>query len=328
MLCDAPHPTLFEEVPIARMEGTPPNQSNQGRVQSTRLWQTVKPKLLQYAIPDSRFHDDFENFVPNFHGSSKAAQHITNLACYETARVIFATSDNSLEPLRFQALKDGKKLLVATYNLRRGFILIDPVTMKEDRMELASCLDGMERPGIGRRVTLAQLRDEGIKLDLFVTGTRMISTQGMELALGAGGLRPAWCVLVDMGLLDAETPTVIVAHDCQVVDDGDTFTSDDFEVYEGENLFQCDFVVTPEGVRRIEGARKPELKRDWLERMDVKMLSEMPPLQELRGIKMMERIMQSSGFVEEKRGQESGGRDADEQLGIDIVERIMRGSRS
>jgi 5-formyltetrahydrofolate cyclo-ligase len=122
--------------------------------------QRVWPKLREIAYPDSRFHYDFSSFIADFEGSEGATERITQLPCFQSANVVFVTPDNCLEGLRYQALTLGKNVLVTTYAIRRGFHLLDPriIDTREKRMQ-ASLLDGMEKPGLGHPLSLADLRE-------------------------------------------------------------------------------------------------------------------------------------------------------------------------
>ncbi|KAF2621269.1 hypothetical protein BU25DRAFT_239615 [Macroventuria anomochaeta] len=290
------------------------------------LWAGVYQQLLRHALPDSRFNYDFLKFTPDFRGSEDAVARIVDLRCYKDAKTILVTSDNSLEGLRYRALKDGKRVLVGTYRLRRGFVLLDPKSIGESKLKLAACLDGMERPGIGRKVALAQLKDDGYKIDICALGGLVLNEQGVIVWEGSALFEVQWALLQDLKVLDAAAPVVAVAHECQVVDEAqyglDTIKPDK----NGE--VQCDFVVTSERVLEVKGAVKPMGGVDF-KKVDSEALNNIPPLQELKGIRMMEQIMSSSGFgAKEEKKEERKTPSAEEQMGIDIVERLMKGLKS
>ena len=206
-------------------------------------------------------------------------------------------------------------------------MLLDPARISESRYELAACLDGMEKTGVGRSVSLAQLRDEGVRVDLCVTGGLVFSSSGVVIWEGTSLFEVQWALLQDLGVLDVQTPVVAVAHACQVVDEAalgmDVFTPSP----KGE--VQCDFVATPERLIEIEGAVKHAGGVDF-DTMEQDVLDNIQPLQELRGIRMVEQIMSKNGFGKEKEKEEEEKPKTpskEEQMGIDIVERLMRGLR-
>ncbi|KAF1974284.1 hypothetical protein BU23DRAFT_113776 [Bimuria novae-zelandiae CBS 107.79] len=293
---------------------SPPAETRQ------RIWHRVYNSLLKHAQPDSRFHHDFLSFTPDFHGSSAAVARLVQLPCYASAATILATPDNSLEELRYRALKDGKKLLIGTYRLRRGFVLLSPQRLGEAELRTASWLDGMERLGVGRHISLAELREEGVKVDLCVMGGLAFNTQGVTIWEGAGLLEVQWALLQDVKVLEGRVPVVAVAHACQVVDEAEM----GFEKIKPEKAgeVQCDYVVTPEKTFEVQDAVKPSSGIDF-DAVDQGALENIPPLQELKGIRMMESIMKDAGFATDEKKKEAPT--AEEQAGIDMVERIMKG---
>lgn len=96
-------------------------------------------------IPASRFHLDFHSFIADFQGSAGATARLTCHRYFTRADTIFITSNNCLWGLRYAALAAGKTVLVTTYVIRRGFVVLDPtVVQSEAQRRLASYLDGME----------------------------------------------------------------------------------------------------------------------------------------------------------------------------------------
>lgn len=284
------------------------------------IWARVYKDLLHQAIPDSRFSYDFLSFTPDFRHSDRAIRHVAELSCYEKASTILITPDNSLEALKFRALKDGKRVLASTYRMRRGFVLLDPARIEEKLWNYAACLDGMEKPGVGRTVTLAQLRDEGVRVDICATGALALNRQGVIIWEGQGLFEVQWSLLNDIGVLQDSAPVIAVAHSCQVVDEVALGVENVMPAKTGE--VQCDFVVTQDGAFKVENAVKPTEGIDFT-KVDSEALNHLPPLQELRGIRMMEQIMQKDGF-HKKSEDESRIPTAEEQMGISMVEKLMK----
>lgn len=290
------------------------------------LWAGVYQKLILHAIPDSRFNYDFLQFTPDFRGSVDAVTRIAELPCYQNAKTLLVTSDNSLEGLRYRALKDGKRLLVGTYRLRRGFVVVDPKSIEGSKFEFAASLDGMEKPGMGRAVSLGQLRDDGFKIDMCAMGGLVFNKQGVVLWEGQALFEVQWALLQDLKLLDAKAPVVAVVHECQVVDEAQHSLDTTMPGKIGE--VQCDFVVTPERVLKVQNALKHNAGVDF-KNVDPDALNNIPPLQELKGIRMMEQIMSKGGFeIKEEKDKELKTLSAEEQMGIDIVDRLMKGLKS
>jgi 5-formyltetrahydrofolate cyclo-ligase len=291
------------------------------------IWASVYQDLLRNAVPDSRFNYDFLSFTPDFRGSSAAIDRVVELPCYNSAAVVLITSDNSLESLRHRALKDGKKVLVATYRLRRGFVLLDPARIDDDKLLLAACLDGMEKPGVGRALTLAQLRDEGLNVDMCATGGLVFSEEGVVIYEGQALFEVQWALLQDIKVLGVSARVVAIAHACQVVDEAKLGMEKISPSKIGE--VQCDFVVTPSKVFEVSAAVKPNGGVDF-GAVDPEALNNIPPLQELKGIRTMEQIMASGGFDQDKEKEKDQPKtpSAEEQMGMDIVAKLLKGYKA
>lgn len=270
-----------------------------------RIW----TQLRQVAVPDSRFHYDFGEYITDFEGSAAATARLEALPCYNNADVaatttttkdgnaknnktttvaIFITPDNCLEDLRRHALLAGRPVLVTTYGIRRGFWLLDPAAIVaagwRDRLGgpgggggdgwawYAATLDGMER--VGRRVSLADLVAEGIEIPIMVTGTGAINTRGIRFGKGHGFFDLEWGMLYSVGAITTETVAIGVVHDCQLLEED--LMPDVFDTV-------CDYVITPTRVVEVQGAQKPTCGILY-DRLQPGMLEDIPPLAELKEI--------------------------------------------
>ncbi|KAF2110326.1 hypothetical protein BDV96DRAFT_200288 [Lophiotrema nucula] len=288
----------------------------------TDLRERVWLSLLRYGIPDSRFGSDFSSFHPDFRDSSRAIECTVNLPGYRVAKTMFIGPDNALQELRYRALQAGKLVLTTTYALRRGFILLDPQRISADKYEVASMLDGMEK--LGRTISMAQLRDELREIKICFTGARAVSTHGRRFGNGLGHFDLAWGILSDRKLVNPATPVIGVIHDCQVVDpealELQPVTSTHWDV-------PCDYVVTPAKMCQLTFTEKPTQGIIW-DQLKPGQLESIPDLQELKGIQMMEKIMQDMAPTPETQNPAPSMPTADELMGIQMMERIMKGYKS
>jgi len=236
-----------------------------------RARQNVWQALREVARPDSRFHFDFAEFIPDFQGSDTALARLLALPLYVDSQLIFITPDNCLEGLRAQALRDGKTILVPTYGIRRGFVKVAPDDVPDGCEEYASWLDGME--SFGQRVSLLEIKQLG-PLDFLVTGGSVINREGVRFGKGHGYFDLEWAMLYRIGVVDEETPVVAFVHDCQVVE-----TQLEPSPYDTV----CDRIVTPTRVIEVEGAQKPTVGVLW-QRLEPGMMHEIPPLRELKAL--------------------------------------------
>lgn len=241
--------------------------------------QRVWSELRRVARPDSRFHFEFSEFIPDFEGSSEALARLMECEDYQGARVVFITPDNCLEELRHLALTHQKVVLVPTYGILRGFVLLEPGTIAPELFRHAAALDGMEK--IGRYVTLDQIYSLG-RIDLLVTGVSVVNYQGIRFGKGHGYFDLEWALLFSVGVVDLDTPVFVVAHDCQVV-------SEQLESSEFDTV--CDLIFTPERIIRVSNPQKPASGVIW-DCLEPGMLEAIPPLQEL---KQMEKMLAEVG---------------------------------
>jgi 5-formyltetrahydrofolate cyclo-ligase len=239
----------------------------------TIIRKKVWSKLRHVALPDSRFHHEYCSFIADFAGSSTATGILTSLRAYENAEIIFVAPDNCIQELRHRALKDGKTVLVTTYGIRRGFWILDPRVIREEKWEMASLLDGMER--VARHVTLEEIRGLPKKIHLMVTGAGAINYKGLRFGKGHGFFDLEWAMLYSIGAVDINTSTAAVVHECQVLD----------EELRGEQWDTgCDFIITNQRVIEVDGADKPTCGILW-DKLEDKMWDNIEPLKELKDMK-------------------------------------------
>lgn len=212
---------------------------------AARLRRVVWRQLAEVARPDSRFGFDFASFIPDFDGSERCTEDIAGLAEYQSARTVVVMPDNNLESLRRRCLEDRKRLLVCTYSMARGFVLLDGGELAAADRSLAATLDGMER--FGPALSYLELCAEG-QVDLVVTGAAAITREGVHFGKGHGYFDIEWGLLGEIELVGVHTPVVASVHGCQVVDEHVPHAAFDATV---------DVIVTPEEIIRCRPLTKP-----------------------------------------------------------------------
>nr|WP_319514963.1 5-formyltetrahydrofolate cyclo-ligase [uncultured Cohaesibacter sp.] len=232
-----------------------------------RVWR----ELRKVAVPDSRFHFDFGEFIADFEGGEEAVQRLVDHEFYKNSNYIFITPDNCLDRLRLKALEDGKKVLMTTYSIKRGFWLLDPAKIAPELYLYASTLDGMER--VGQPVSLKDLA-EMPKVDYMVTGTGAINTKGIRFGKGHGFFDSEWGMLYQIGRISTDTPSAAVVHDCQLLEE--ELTPDVYDTV-------ADAIFTPTRTITVDGPHKPTCGILW-DRLDPVMFETIPPLQELKAM--------------------------------------------
>ncbi len=171
--------------------------------------------LEAVAVPDSRFHLRFGDFIPDFEGSAAATDRILALPSFAAARHVFVTPDNSLVELRRRLLVAGVSLVVSSYNMARGFYLLEPGAVPPGHELYAAWLDGVEH--FGKPVSLAALAALG-PFDGVVTGASAVAASGVRFGRGHGYFDLEWRIFSDMGLVAERTPVFALVHDLQVLD--------------------------------------------------------------------------------------------------------------
>lgn len=213
--------------------------------------------------------DDLNSFIPDFKGSAAATRRFTNLSVYKNAKFIYIAPDNSLQPLRLQALHDGKEILTATRAMRRGFYLLHPLHIPEQRWEYGCSLDGLEK--VGKAMPLVDLL--GRKIDLVVTGAIAVDTDGTRCGTGHGYFDLQWTLLYNLELIDDDSRVVSLVHECQV--------SKEAMVEVERNDVACDIVVTPARMLEIDSPRRPNQRGVVEDSVEPEMEENIPVLKEM-----------------------------------------------
>jgi 5-formyltetrahydrofolate cyclo-ligase len=181
--------------------------------------------------------------IPNFDGADTAADRLSALRQWSSARVVKANPDSPQLPVRRRALADGKRLYMAVPRLReeRPFV----------RLRSEATIKGAMRDGRPIRI------DDMERVDLVVCGSVAVNRAGARVGKGGGYSDLELGLLVEAALVDEETVIVTTVHPLQVLDE---------ELPETEHDFRVDVVVTPDDVVET-GARKrpPGILWDHLE---------------------------------------------------------------
>jgi 5-formyltetrahydrofolate cyclo-ligase len=237
----------------------------------TSVRERVWAELRKVAVPDSRFHFDFGEFIADFEGGEAAVQRLVDDHFYQQSSFVFITPDNCLDRLRLKALQDGKIVLMTTYSIRRGFFRLDPRQIAPDHYLYASTLDGMER--VAQPVSLAEIAAMPA-IDYMVTGTGAINHEGVRFGKGHGFFDAEWGMLYRIGRINAATPSAAVVHDCQVLEED--LVPEIFDTV-------ADVIFTPTRTIAVAKPHKPTCGILW-DRLDPHMYDTIPPLQELRAM--------------------------------------------
>ncbi len=184
----------------------------------------VSSALLEYhpewggciALPDSIYDFQLDHYITDFRQSELAAIRLSALPEWQKAARVFITPDNSTQLLREIAIREGKELVMTTYGIRRGSVLVTREMVPDGQEEFASTLVGMEKFGKPLR-TISDLENAG-EVDLMVTGALAVSSvHGGRAGKGAGWFDAEWGIWSSLKLIDPQTPIFCPVADVQVV---------------------------------------------------------------------------------------------------------------
>jgi 5-formyltetrahydrofolate cyclo-ligase len=234
--------------------------------------QKIWTKLADVALPDSRFHMNFAEVIPDFEGSMAATDRVCELAAYQSCRYAFITPDNGLVELRRRLIAAKVPIVVSTYGIYRGFVIIEPGAVPEGHELYAAWLDGLEH--FGRPISLSEIAQRG-RFDLMVTGASAVSMEGVRFGKGHGFFDLEWGMFTDLGIVDEATPVVAVVHDVQVVEE---------RLFPSPTDIIVDKIATPSRMIEVQRVMKRPRGVRW-ELLDPKQIADTPPLQELQRLR-------------------------------------------
>ncbi|OGM01918.1 hypothetical protein A2115_00260 [Candidatus Woesebacteria bacterium GWA1_41_8] len=230
--------------------------------QKQEIREKVTRLLLEnrIAIPDPVFHLSLDHYIADFEDSYQATQRLIHLPEWQRSHRIFVTPDRSTQLARETAIKEGKEIVVTTYGICRGAVLLTRDLVPEGQEAFAATLDGMER--FARPLTKVRDIQEAGKIDAMLTGALAISrAHGGRTGKGAGWFDAEWIMWRKMGLTHPDTPVIGIVHDVQVVND--TFSLAPWDALVGT-------IVTPTRVLKTPQRQQPEeiywevITPDWL----------------------------------------------------------------
>ncbi len=221
-----------------------------------RVWRELDAKNI------ATFPKPARGRIPNFAGSRAAATLLRSLPTYTQARTIFVNPDAAQLAVRELALRDGKRLIMATPRLREGFILLNPAEIKDARG--AASIRGAFKHG--KKTSI-----HGVKVDLIVEGSVVVDKKGSRAGKGGGFGDLEFAILRETGAITDKTPIVTTVHPLQIVN----------EVPMSEHDVPVDFIVTPDRIIETTHDHPKPLGIIW-ELLPSDAFKRMPILAELR----------------------------------------------
>lgn len=201
-----------------------------------KIWTLLEQKR---AVPPNANRN-----IPAFVSADKAANVLSGLPIWKSARVLKTVPDTAQFPVRIRALEDGKMVYMAVPRLAamKPFYTLDPNKIEVPPFEAAKKSIAAQ---IGRNVDV----DEMLPVDLVVIGSVAVNNKGVRIGKGAGYSDIELALLQEFGLITPDTPIVTTVHSLQVVDG---------ELPEADHDFRVDLIVTPDGVIQCTDHRRPD----------------------------------------------------------------------
>ncbi|KAF2743632.1 hypothetical protein M011DRAFT_489569 [Sporormia fimetaria CBS 119925] len=250
---------------------------------------------------------------PDSINSSPTLHHLPTLPPYKTAKTILIDQSPSLDPLIHHALRDDKHILIQTPSLKDGFIFLSPHLVN------------------GRQISLSQMQDRNITVDVVILSSDQVTTNGIQDSEAYKTAFYSWMVLADRGILTSTTPVISILQNPEVVQDTSAaslptqFLPD--EIIAGLGHLSSDIITTPQGITHIPEASKPTLSDNWMDMLPEE-TNDIEVIQELRGMKIAERVMADSGIFATQTTKQKEEVPPEEQFGRELAEKIMSGFRT
>ncbi|MBU7043200.1 MAG: RNA 2'-phosphotransferase [Theionarchaea archaeon] len=179
--------------------------------------------------------------IPNFEGAGKAAARLTKLREYREAPVIFVAPDTPQKPVRMQALRDGKTVVMPTPRLKSGFLVISPQKGKEKH---AASIRGAFAHG--KKVPVERIPP----IAFVVQGAVAVDRGGNRVGKG-GGYGDREIALLQKHEKISQAQIAVTVHDVQVVE---FLPQDRWD-------FTVDIIVTPTRMLRTEATRQKAISK-------------------------------------------------------------------
>ena len=180
--------------------------------------------------------------VPGFLGGISAAGKIAKTSFFKQARAVYFTSDGASRPLREEALRRGKTI-VLSQPLLKGYVVVHGSEVSAREARMLSTLRGALQ--MGEKLTLL----EGIKVDMVVIGSVAVDKSGGRLGRGDGLYDLEYALLREMRAAEEKTPVVTLVHDVQVLDAEIPMLPHDVPV---------DIIATPSSLLMITARKYPK----------------------------------------------------------------------
>jgi len=202
--------------------------------------QAIRTRVWDLLVAERVVARGVHGYIPAFVGAEAAADRLAALPEWQAAQVIKAVPDRAQQPVREQALRDGKLLYVAVPRLaaEQPFFVLDPADLT------AAAATREHAAHHARKVGVEDMH----RVDMVVVGSVAVNRRGTRVGKGAGYSDIEVALLQESGRIGPSTVIVTTVHPLQVMDE---------PIPETEHDFSVDLIVTPDEVIQCEPQRRP-----------------------------------------------------------------------
>jgi 5-formyltetrahydrofolate cyclo-ligase len=202
--------------------------------------QAIRTRVWDLLVAERVVGRGVHGYIPAFVGAEAAADRLAALPEWHAAQVIKAVPDRAQQPVREQALRDGKLLYVAVPRLaaEQPFFVLDPADLAATPATREHAAHHARKVGV----------EDMHRVDMVVVGSVAVNRRGTRVGKGAGYSDIEVALLQESGRIGPSTVIVTTVHPLQVMDE---------PIPETEHDFSVDLIVTPGEVIQCEPQRRP-----------------------------------------------------------------------
>ncbi len=211
----------------------------------------------------ARFPRPVYGRIPNFVGAKQAAEKLRGLREWEFADIIFVNPDAPQSAVRAFGLLDGKKVVMASPRIKRGFILLNPnKILLNNYWKLVTIRNALRWGEV--------IHPSKINVDIKVIGSVAVDKEGGRVGKGHGYSDLEFAILMEYDAIDETTPIITTVHDIQIVQN----------IPMADNDLPVDIIVTPKTVIRTYTKYKKPSGIIW-DKLTKEEIEKIPLLKEL-----------------------------------------------
>lgn len=190
--------------------------------------------------------------IPDFIGSDRAAELLTEIDEWKTAKVMMACPDVPQIPVRYNALKDGMTVYMAIPKLvdEKCFVELKRETILEQKATLEEVSTWQGAMKYGKPVSFQEM----LEVDITVTGCVAVTRSGGRTGKGAGFADLEYSLMRKFNKITDKTPVITTVHPLMIVPE-ERLPLQKHDTY-------LTMIATPDEIIRIDRDR-PQPKLDW-----------------------------------------------------------------